>query len=65
MLKKLTVTVLVVLGKQRRWEITVRAESPSPAAISSFRVNYKMERECAWYLEMATKLVEVILQHEK
>ena len=28
---------------------------------------YKMERECAWCLEMAaeSKLAEVILQHEK
>ena len=41
------------------------AESPFPAPISSFRVVYKMERECTWCLEMASKLAEVILQREK
>ena len=43
----------------------MRAESPSPAPISSVRVIYKMERECALCLEMALKLAEVILQCEK
>ena len=38
----------------------MRVESPSPAPISSFRVIYKMERECAWCLEMASKLAEAI-----
>ena len=42
----------------------MRAESPSQAPISSFRVIYKMERECAWCLEMASKLADVILQRE-
>ena len=55
-----TVTVLVVEN------ITVRAESPSNplSPFSSFRLIYKMERECAWSLEMASKLAEVILNKE-
>ena len=37
----------------------MRAQSPSPAP-SSFWVIYKMGRECAWCLEVASKLAEVI-----
>ena len=43
----------------------MRAESPSPAPISSFQVIYKMEQECAKYLEMASELAEAIFQSEK
>ena len=49
-------------GKLLR-EQTVSFRSPAP--ISSIRVIYKMERECAWSLEMESKLAEVILQREK
>ena len=37
----------------------MREEAPSPAPISSFRVIYKMERECAWCL------TEVMFQRGK
>ena len=37
----------------------------SPATISSIQVICKMERGCAWSLEMESKLAEVILQREK
>jgi len=37
----------------------VREEPPSPAPISSFRVIYKMERECTWCL------TDIILQRGK
>ena len=43
----------------------MRAQTRSTALISSFRVIYKMQRECAWCLEMASKLAEVILQRGK
>ena len=47
-------------GKKGTRKITVRAEAPS-----SFRVIYKMERECTWCLEIELKQAEVILQREK
>ena len=37
-----------------------RVSFRTPAPVSSFRVTYKMERECARSLEMASKLAEVI-----
>ena len=61
-----TVTVLVVensVGGKLLYERTVSFRSPAP--ISSIRVIYKMERGCAWSLEMESKLAEVILQREK
>lgn len=61
-----TVTVLVVensVGGKLLCEQTVSIRSPAP--ISSIRVIYKMERECAWSLEMESKLAAVILQREK
>ena len=61
-----TVTVLVVensVGEKFLCEQTVSFQSPAP--ISSIRVIYKMERGCAWSLEMESKLAEVILQREK
>ena len=59
-----TVTVLVLensVGGKLLCEQTVSFRSP----ISSIRVICKMERECAWSLEMESKLAEVILQREK
>ena len=50
-------------GEKFLCEQTVSFRSPAP--ISSIRVIYKMERECAWSLEVESKLVEVILQREK
>ena len=50
---KKTVTVLVVedsVGEKFLCEQTVSFRSPAP--ISSIRVIYKMERECAWSLEV-------------
>ena len=51
------------VGGKLLCEETVSFRSPAP--ISSIRVIYKMERECAWSLEMELKLAEVILQREK
>ena len=50
-------------GKLLRAEQTVSFRSPAP--ISSIRVIYKMERECAQSLEMESKLAEVISHREK
>ena len=59
---------MLVVENSVGWrQVTVRAESHafnSPAPISSLQVIYKIERECAWCLEMASKLAEVILQPE-
>ena len=57
-----TVTVLVVensVGGKLLCEQTVSLRSPAP--ISSIRVSYKMERGCAWCLEMESKLAKVIV----
>ena len=40
-------------------EQTVSLRSPAP--ISFIRVSYKMARGCAWFLEMESKLAEVIV----
>ena len=63
-----TITVLVVENSNGGKLRIVRADGPLPISGYYFlyiRVIYKMERECAWSLEVESKLAEVILQREK
>ena len=62
-----TVTVLVVENSVVRQKINVRAESsliPGSNFLFPGDLQDKVERKCAWCLEMTSKLAEVILQRE-